>query len=349
MQKEILKKYSNPIYWKNKIVLVTGVNGFIGGNLSKRLLSMGAKVIGITNDDVKNKFLEYEKIAKKITNYKLDLKSYNSIKYIAAKHDIDICFHLAAQVDVNKAKLDPFTTFESNIRGTYNLLEVLRSSKKIKSIIIASSDKAYGDYPEKDLPYREDYDLRPLYPYDVSKAVGDMITKSYACDLFKLPVITTRFSNIYGPGQLNFSALIPDCILANLNYKKFTPRGNGENLRDFLYVDDVVELYLCLAHGLDKNKNLRGEVFNAGTGSGYKVKDIIFKLCNLSENKDLYKKIHNKFKNKKLTGEIEHQFMTYDKLNKYFGWKPRYSIDKGLKNTFDWYKNFLEKHDYKDF
>ena len=154
MQKEILKKYSNPIYWKNKIVLVTGVNGFIGGNLSKRLLSMGAKVIGITNDDVKNKFLEYEKIAKKITNYKLDLKSYNSIKYIAAKHDIDICFHLAAQVDVNKAKLDPFTTFESNIRGTYNLLEVLRSSKKIKSIIMASSDKAYGDYPEKDLPYR---------------------------------------------------------------------------------------------------------------------------------------------------------------------------------------------------
>jgi|TARA_Y100000389_G_scaffold153891_1_gene154259 CDP-glucose 4,6-dehydratase len=349
MQKEISKKYSNPLYWKNKTVLITGVNGFIGGNLSKKLISLGSKVIGITRDDSKDKFLEYEKIKKKITNYKLDLKSYNSIKYITSKHNIDICFHLAAQVDVNKAKLDPFTTFESNVRGTYNLLEILRNTKSIKSIIIASSDKAYGDYPKKDLPYQENYDLRPVYPYDVSKGVADMITKSYSSDLFKLPVITTRFSNIYGPGQLNFSALIPDCILANLNYKKFIPRGNGENLRDFLYVDDVVELYLCLAYSLDKNKNLRGEVFNAGTGSGHKVKDIIWKLCDLAGNKDLYENIHGKFKNKKLIGEIEHQFMTYDKLNKYFGWKPRYSIDEGLKYTLNWYKGFLKKHDYKDF
>ena len=349
MQKEISKKYSNLLYWKNKTVLITGVNGFIGGNLSKKLISLGSKVIGIMRDDTKDKFLEYEKIKKKITNYKLDLKSYNSIKYITSKHDIDICFHLAAQVDVNKAKLDPFTTFESNVRGTYNLLEILRNTKSIKSIIIASSDKAYGDYPKKDLPYQENYDLRPVYPYDVSKGVADMIAKSYSCDLFKLPVITTRFSNIYGPGQLNFSALIPDCISANLGYKKFIPRGNGKNLRDFLYVDDVVELYLCLAYNLDKNKNLRGEVFNAGTGSGYRVQDIIFKLCDLTGNQDLYESIRKKFKNKKLTGEIEHQFMTYDKLNKYFDWKPRHSIDDGLRHTLNWYKDFLKKHDYKDF
>jgi len=349
MQKKISKKYINLSYWKNKTVLMTGVNGFIGGNLAKKLILMGSKVIGISHNDAKQKFLEYEKVNKKITNYKLDLKSYNSIKYIVSKHKIDICFHLAAQVDVNKAKLDPFETFESNIRGTYNLLEVLKNTKSIKSIIVASSDKAYGEYPKKDLPYLESYDLRAIYPYDVSKAAADIIAKSYACDLFKLPVVTTRFSNIYGPGQLNFSALIPDCILANLGYKEFTPRGNGNNIRDFLYIDDVVDLYLCLAYSLDKNCNLRGEVFNAGTGVGHKVKDIILKLCNLAENKNLYRKVQNKFKNRKLTGEIENQYMEYAKLNKYFNWKPEYELDKGLKNTFDWYKSFLEKYDYKDF
>ncbi len=349
MQKKILKKYFDKLYWKDKTILITGVNGFIGGNLSKKLLSMGSRVIGISNEDSKQKFLEYEDIDKKIVNYKLDLKSYNSIKYIVSQHEIDTCFHLAAQVDVNKAKIDPFSTFESNVRGTYNLLEVLRKSGGIRSIIIASSDKAYGEYPEEDLPYRENYSLKPIYPYDVSKAAADMISKSYASDLFNLPVITTRFSNIYGPGQLNFSALVPDCILANLDYKKFIPRGNGENLRDFLFVDDVVELYLCLAYNLDKNKELKGEVFNAGTGSGYRVKDIIFKICQLSKNKDLYKEIENNFINKKLTGEIENQFMTYDKLNEYFNWKPEYSIDEGLEITLDWYKGFFKKFSYKDF
>ncbi len=349
MQKKILKKYFNQSYWKDKTILITGVNGFIGGNLSKKLISLGSNVIGISNEDSKNKFLIYENIDKKIINYKLDLRSYNSIKYVTLKHKIDICFHLAAQVDVNKAKLDPFTTFESNIRGTYNLLEVLRNTDSIKSIVMASSDKAYGEYPKKDLPYLEDYSLKAIYPYDVSKAAADMIAKSYASNLFNLPVITTRFSNIYGPGQLNFSALIPDCILANLNYKKFIPRGDGENLRDFLFVNDVVELYLCLAYNLDNNQNLKGEIFNAGTGSGYKVKDIIFKICEINKNLDLYNEIQLSFKNKKLTGEIENQFMTYDKLNSYFNWMPQYSINEGLVATFNWYKDFLENNSYKNF
>jgi CDP-glucose 4,6-dehydratase len=349
MQKKISNKYSSSAYWKNKTVLLTGVNGFIGGNLSKKLISLGANVIGIANKGVKNKFLEYEKIDKKIKFYKLDIKSYNSIRFIADKYKIDTCFHLAAQVDVNIAKHNPLETFETNVRGTYNLLDILRNHKTIKSVIVASSDKAYGEYPKKDLPYKETYDLRPVFPYDVSKAATDMITKSYASNLFKLPVITTRFSNVYGPGQLNFTALIPDCILANLNYRDFKPRGDGRNIRDFLFIDDVTDLYLCLAYNLDKNSKLRGEVFNAGTGKGYKVKDIILKLCKLTDNEKLYNKINSKFINKSLTGEIQDQFMSYSKLKKYFNWKPTYSLEDGLKISLEWYGKFLEKYGYKDF
>ena len=146
-------------------------------------------------------------------------------------------------------------------------MESLRGSKKLKSIIVASSDKAYGEYNLKDLPYKENYDLRPLYPYDVSKASADFIAKSYASDLFNLPIIITRFANIFGPGQLNFTALIPDCILANLNYRKFIPRGDGKNKRDFLYVDDVCDLYACLAFNLYKNKNSApGLILKASSG-----------------------------------------------------------------------------------
>jgi CDP-glucose 4,6-dehydratase len=349
MQTKILKKYLAKNFWSNKTVLITGINGFIGGNLAKKLISLNANVIGISNRKLKNKFLFFEGIEKSLKFHKIDIKDYSKIQKILELYKIDVCFHLAAQVDVNIAKVDPYLTFESNVKGTYNLLENLRKHKSIKSIILASSDKAYGEYKISDLPYKEDYDLRPIYPYDVSKAAGDMIAKSYATDLFKLPVIITRFANIYGPGQLNFTALIPDCILANIGYRKFIPRGNGTNKRDFLYVDDVCDLYLCLSYNLYKNKNLRGEVFNAGTGHGYTVNEIVQKVCSIYGNNELYKKISKAFVNKSLTGEIQHQFMTYKKLNKYFKWKPQHKLEDGLRETIDWYKRFLKKYKYETF
>ena len=164
-----------------------------------------------------------------------------------------------------------------------------------------------------------------------------------------MPLITTRFSNIYGPGQLNFSALIPDCILANLGYKNFIRRGDGSNSRDFLFVEDVCDLYMCLAFHLYKDKSLTGEIFNAGTGKAYTVKTIVKSICNANNNEKLYDKIASKFLGKKTVGEITHQFMSYKKLNKYFGWKPGSTLDDGLKKTFLWYKSFLTKYNYKDF
>ena len=286
------QKYLNKNFWNNKTVLITGINGFIGGNLAKQLISLGAKIIGISNRRAKNKFLIYEGIAKHINFHNIDIKDFKKLSNVINKYKIDVCIHLAAQVDVTIAKDKPFETFESNIRGTYNLLEILRTHKYIKSIIVASSDKAYGEYKISDLPYKETHDLRPLYPYDVSKASGDMIAKSYASDLYQLPVIITRFANIYGPGQLNFTALIPDCILANEGYREFHPRGNGKNKRDFLYVEDVCSLYMCLAYNLFKNKNLKGEIFNAGTKHGYTVDEIVKNICKIDSNKLLYNQ-HN--------------------------------------------------------
>ena len=348
-QRTILKKYSSKSYWKNKTVLITGINGFIGSNLSKLLLSLGAKVVGIANDKKKNSLLEYYAIKRDVKIHYLDLSDYKKLDTIIKNYQIHTCIHLAAQVDVNVASVNPFLTFESNIRGTYNLLELLRHQKSIKSIVVASSDKAYGHYATKELPYKEDYDLRAKYPYDVSKAAGDMIAKSYASDMFKMPIMITRFTNIYGPGQLNFTALIPDCILSCFNYRKFIPRSNGMNKRDFLFVEDVCDLYLCLSYNLAKDKSLRGEVFNAGTGSGYKVKDIVKKIFIKSNNNENYQSILPRFKNKKSFGEIKNQFMTFDKINKYFKWKPRYSIDDGIHKTIIWYTDFLKKHDYKSF
>tara|TARA_B100000941_G_scaffold98748_1_gene68904 strand:+ start:30392 stop:31453 length:1062 start_codon:yes stop_codon:yes gene_type:complete len=341
--------YLNKNFWKGKNILITGINGFIGGNLAKQLVNHGANIIGISNTQVKNKFLEYEGVLPKIKLYKVNIVNQKKLEDIIKKNNIQICFHLAAQVDVNISKIDPHETFETNIRGTYNLLESLRNSKTIKAIIVASSDKAYGEYPLNKLPYKEHYDLRPIYPYDVSKAAADMISKAYSTDLFKLPVIITRFANIYGPGQLNFTALIPDCILALLKFRKFIPRSNGRNKRDFLYVKDVCDLYMCLSFNLYKNKRFSGEIFNAGTKTGYTVDSIIKKLCYKTDNKTLYNDIKKRFLNKKTTGEIQHQFMTYFKINKFFGWKPKYKLEQGLLETYNWYANFCNKNDYKKF
>ncbi len=340
----ISKKYTNKNFWKNKSILITGVNGFIGCNLVNHFLSVGANIIGISNNNNKNIALKYNNTLSRIKYYNISLIDKFKLKEIISKNKIEFCYHLAAQVDVTLARHDPFETFESNIRGTYNLLELLRNSKSIKSIVVASSDKAYGEYPFAKLPYKENYDLRPIYPYDVSKACGDLISKCYSSKIYGLPIITTRFSNIYGPGQLNFSALIPDCILAILNIKKFIPRSNGKNKRDYLFVDDVCDLYLCLGYNLYKDRSLSGEVFNAGTGKGYSVNEIVKTLCKISNNKKLYENIKNKFQNSRTIGEIKNQFMSYSKLKKYFGWTPSYKMNEGLDITLNWYRKIFENN-----
>ena len=264
-------------FWNNKRVLITGINGFIGGNLCKKLLTEGANVTGLIRNKNEKSLLFAEKLNKKITLTQGSLEDKNNLKRILLEQNIEICFHLAAQVEVGIAERDPYVTWETNVRGTYSLMEAIREQKKkIKAIIVASSDKAYGNYPKNKMPYKEDYELKAKYPYDVSKACSDMIARSYASELYNLPIIITRFANIYGPGQANFSALIPDCLKSILKNQNFIPRGNGNNIRDFIYVEDVAELYLSMAKKLYlKPKKITGQVFNAGAKKPIKVREII--------------------------------------------------------------------------
>lgn len=331
-------------FWKNKNILITGISGFVGSNLAKNLMLNGANVVGITQKKRKqNSLLYYEKIDKKVKVIFGDISNKKLLSKIVVQNKIQICFHLAAQVEVGAAKNNPYGTWESNIRGTYTLLEVLRENKKnIKSIIIASSDKAYGEHGIKKMPYKENYNLKPIFPYDTSKACADMIAKTYASGIFNLPIIITRFSNIYGPGQLNFTALIPDLIRSGVLNKKFIMRGDGKSIRDFIYIDDIVDIYKLLSKNLYKKpKRYSGEVFNAGTNTPYKTLDILKKIfLYYQKNKELISIVKG-LKNKKTSGELSVQFMDYKKLNKYFNWKPKYKIDQVLPFLCKWYEKYF--------
>lgn len=329
-------------FWINKKILITGIDGFVGSNLSKRLISLGSNVSGIIQKKNKRSLLYYEKINHKCKLYKGDMTEKKFIDNITKKN-FEIVFHLAAQVEVGVANKGPFKTWESNIRGTYTLLDSLRKNNKIKSIIVASSDKSYGTYPKNKLPYKENYPSKAIYPYDVSKACADMITRSYTSDLFKLPIIVTRFSNIYGPGQLHFSALIPDIVRSLIKNKNFIPRGDGQDLRDYVYIDDIIDLYLLLSKNLYFKPILRGEIFNAGINKPIKVKDVVKKFYLYKGEEKKLNQIINLMKLKKTKGEIPFQYMDYKKLKKYFGWSPKYKFDDTIKVVYAWYEKYLSK------
>ena len=334
------------MFWKNKRVLITGITGFVGSNLAKNLSNKGANVIGLTQSKKIESLLFYEKIDKKVNLISGDITDKFLIKKILNKFKIEICFHLAAQVEVGLAQKDPYGTWETNIRGTYTLLEAIRENNKyVKSIIIASSDKAYGEYGLKKMPYKENYKLQPIFPYDTSKACADMIAKSYTSKLFNLPIIITRFSNIYGPGQLNFTALIPDSIRSCILNKKFVIRGNGESIRDYIYIDDIVDVYKLLSKQLYIDpKKYSGEIFNAGTNTPHKTKEILKKIFLYKGKIKEFKKITNNMKKNKTSGELSIQYMDYKKLYDYFGWKPKGKFNSNLPKVYNWYKSYFRKN-----
>ena len=332
-------------FWKNKNILITGVNGFVGSNLAKFFILQEANVFGISKKIIENSLLNFEDLSKNINFNLISLCDYDSVCSFFKINNIDICFHLAAQVEVGVANENPFSTWETNIKGTYNLLEAIRlHNSNIQAIIVASSDKAYGSYDKSEMPYKEDYPLKPLYPYDTSKACADLISRSYASDIYSLPIAITRFANIYGPGQLNFSALFPDCIRSALGYSKFIPRGNGTHIRDFLYIDDVINLYALISIKLIEDKaKISGQVFNAGTNEPKIVKDIINIIYQkIGNTKDL-EELNSKLGNNTTIGEIDCQYMDYEKVNNYFGWTPSTNFDQGIESTIYWYKNYLSK------
>ena len=321
----------------NKKILVTGCYGFIAQHLIKNLLNKNNFVIGVYNKKYQKKIFDLDSIYKnkKYIIIKGDIRNKTFIKKIFKKYRLDICYHLASITQVLDSNESPYDTFDTNIFGTINLLEHMRNIQPKIKFIFSSSDKAYGD--TKRLPYKENSPLNALNPYDSSKASADIIARTYAKS-FKLDICVTRFVNIYGPGDVNWQRIIPGTIKSLINKKKPILRSNGNYLRDFLYIDDVINGYLLIGKNMIlNNKKLRGCAINFGSGKPIKVINIVKKLLKIFDQKSNFYIIKNT-----ATNEIKDQYSSYDYANKLIKWSPETSIDIGLLNCIKWYKKSVK-------
>lgn len=332
-------------FWFGKNVFITGINGFIGGNLAKGLLERGAAVFGLMRNSSRNSLLFSEGLDTRITLIEGNITDKDLLSRVISEERINVVFHLAAQVEIGVGLTNPYLTFETNTRGTYCLMEAIRlCPQSVQAVVVASTDKSYGSYPADQMPYKESYPLIPRYPYDVSKACADLIARAYSSEVFQLPVVVTRFSNIFGPGQLNFSALIPDSVRACLGYGSFVPRGSGQQIRDFIYVGDVVDLYLRIGERLALDPAAyRGHIYNAGTNQPRSVRDVLEVVYRQTGKMAEYGNVLQMMRGRETVGEIECQYMDYELVNRDFGWTPNCSFESGVVATIEWFKQYLEK------
>ena len=266
-----------------------------------------------------------------------DLDDYEALLRILNEHDVNLVFHLAAQTIVGTANRSPLSTFETNVKGTYTLLEACRAlgvvGDPVEAVVVASSDKAYGEHEE--LPYREDHALEPRYPYDVSKACADLIARSYAHG-FGLPVAVTRLANVYGGGDFNFSRIVPDTARALIRGKRPVIRSDGTPERDYLYVADAVEAYLAVADSLAREE-FRGRAWNAGNGEPIAVRELVARLI-AAAGANIEPEIKGEGKQ---AGEIDRQWLDSGAIGAELGWEPKVSLDEGLAETYRWYVQLL--------
>lgn len=316
-----------------EVAFVTGADGFIGSWLTERLLDEGAEVVILKRDRPALSRLRFEGIEDRCNVALGDLSDHQALLRVLNEYGVTTVFHLAAQAIVAVANRSPLSTFETNVRGTYNLLEAARLAPTVERVVVASSDKAYGQH--EDLPYREDDKLQPTFPYDTSKAAADLIARSYA-ETYGLPVAVTRLANVYGGGDFNFSRLVPEAVRAIVEGRAPVVRSDGSPERDFIYAADAVDAYLTIADGLRDDGN-RGLAFNAGAGRPWSVREIVDTLIDISGT-DLeadYQGVGIP------EGEIDRQYLDSTLIEQRFGWKPTYGLREGLELTLEWYRAAL--------
>jgi CDP-glucose 4,6-dehydratase len=323
-------------------VLVTGAYGLLGGWLTQALLERGDEVVVIHRDDRPRSYLSLTGLEALISVVHGDITADGVVARALAEYEVDTVFHLAAQTLVPTALRSPISTFETNIRGTWLVLEACRLAG-VRRVVVASSDKAYGAHP--DLPYRETFALEPRYPYDVSKAATDLLARAY-WHTWGLPVAVTRFANLYGGGDLNPSRLIPETVVAALAGRAPVIRSDGSPERDFLYVEDAVRAYLAIAQALDPVSGLAGpqtvagagpaagEAFNAGGGRPVRVRDVVALICDLAGT-GVAPDVRG---TGTPGGEIDRQWVDFGKLRELTGWEPQVGLEDGLRRTIDWYR-----------
>lgn len=323
----------NRSFWQNRPVLVTGATGLVGSWLLRRLFESGADIVCMVRDWVPQSEAVTSGLLEKVRVVRGDIRDQACLERTLGEYEIETVFHLAAQTIVNVANRNPISTFESNIQGTWTLLEACRHCPPVKQIIIASSDKAYGDNDQ--LPYHEDMPLQGCHPYDVSKSCADLIARCYATS-YGLPVAVTRCGNFYGGGDLNWNRLVPGTIRSVLFGQNPVLRSDGSFIRDYLYVEDGAAAYILLAERLAESPELRGEAFNFSNETQITALDLVQKILALMNESRLKPDIRNEANN-----EIRHQYLSAAKAQEKLGWRPLFELDEGLEKTIQWYKEYF--------
>ena len=325
--------------WARSQVLVTGATGLLGSHLTRMLVESGANVVALVRDFVPKSLFFCEdpewRLDRRCTIVRGDLQDFGLLERAMNEYEIDSVFHLGAQTLVMTANESPLGTFRSNIEGTWNVLEAARlHQKRIQRVVVASSDKAYGNMGGD--AYREDSPLRGEHPYDVSKSCSDLIARAFTVT-YGLPVAVTRLGNMYGPGDLNFSRLVPGTIRDIVLNQRPVIRSDGKFIRDYIFVEDAAHAYLDLAEKMIRKADGKvahaGEAFNFSYGLKLSVIDLVDKILAQMGRKDLKPEILGTAKN-----EIPVQRLDSTKATEILGWKPRYGFDEGLKRTIAWYQ-----------
>jgi CDP-glucose 4,6-dehydratase len=319
-------------FWLDRPTFVTGGTGLVGSWLVKRLLEAGADVVCLVRDWVPQSELVRTNLMEQVKVVRGDVRDRETLERTLGEYEIDTVIHLAAQTIVTIANRNPLSTFETNIAGTWNLLESCRRSPNVKQIVIASSDKAYGD--QETLPYNENTPLQGRHPYDVSKSAADLIANTYAVS-FDLPVAITRCGNFYGGGDLNWNRIVPGTIRSILRAQNPVIRSDGKYIRDYFYVEDGAAAYMLLAEKLAEHPELKGEAFNFSNEIQVTVSGIVEHILRLMDS-DLKPEIRDETAN-----EIRHQYLSAEKARRVLDWHPLFSLEVGLKKTIDWYRKFF--------
>lgn len=322
-----------PASWRERRVFLTGATGLVGSWLVRELLELDAFVVALVRDADPQSELFRSGNINRIAVVSGDLNDFWALERAISEHETDTVLHIGAQPIVGVAHRFPLQTFESNIRGTYNLMEACRIHRTlVRRVVVASSDKAYGEQPA--LPYTEEMPLAGRHPYEVSKSCADLIAQSYA-QTYEMPVGIARCGNIYGGGDLNWSRIVPGTIRSLLRGERPIIRSDGKFVRDYIYVKDVARAYLRVAEGLE-DRNLHGAGFNFSPESRINVLELVELIARLMKRTDLPADIQNTAQ-----GEIRDQYLSAEKAARVLSWKPSYTLEAGMKETIAWYREYL--------
>lgn len=321
-------------FYARRPVFVTGGTGLVGGALVRRLLEAGADVVCLVRDWVPQSELVRAGQLERVRVVRGDVRDQALLERALGEYEVDTVIHLAAQSIVSIANRNPISTLETNILGTWALLEACRRTPTVKQVVVASSDKAYG--PQPVLPYTEDTPLSGQFPYDVSKSCSDLVAQMYH-RTFGVPVCITRCGNFFGPGDLNWNRLIPGTMRSVLLGQRPLIRSDGEFVRDYVFVEDGAEAYLQVAEALASRRELAGQAFNFSNEEPRSVKQVVGRILAIAGREDLQPDIRNE-----ASSEIRDQYLCAKKAREVLGWKPRFTLDEGLRRTLAWYRDLLQ-------